>query len=1005
MIPDSSWLWMVFPAPPWQAGRPSSKGVWATWAQGLNPKPMPHMKTHSRSFAPWPRLAGLTLGTALAAIAPASAQSYFQAPYGPGGTWRIYEINPTATLTFKDAVEEARAKTDPVNNTVTGNLFSLTSAAKELFIRRNLNRQGGDVWIGLTDREGVLPLGEGGEDAQESITFGTAGDAHRLNGWKFLNGDSYGDYVNWGAGEPNNAGNIEDAVHFNTGGWNDHRSGYEENEPIFPELQPGTSQAESADAPLFRSIIEYSTDSPTPFPGIRHGAVIPPSATFNLPPHTDGNWSVRVVRDLAATGNIVDSVDQALLGEGTLVEELAPYIDFTDPDTNAAGGPILTTDPLPFPGDQPGDDDNIILVAKTRLSVATAGTYTIQVRSDDGFALRIPGQTWSEVAGAGYIDPLDPATLVFETGTGDSNTRGVITLAAGAYDVEFVNWEGAVGSYVEVTSATGTRLNAGEAQWLPLGSTATLPEINTVNAVHLKEPAAVANANFGRATGRQNNLPALRKLMEYAIDNGQATEDVREVLEIAEADMPGYPGTDWEYYLTKITGSFTLEADADGNGTGNELIDVTFGLFSDDGSSLRIIGEDFLAVNDFVAETATLVDNGGDMTLTADYPSGNTNAYGHIRLREGQSYQFEAYMYELEVGSNFNLRWQLGNQLAGGFTGGQTPLRTADYGDVLSLDEPATVINTDIPVITVPFMDLAIDMVNETVAQNVATTGAAPVLILRDSADGGSITGASYAGINSVFPVGGADYYLTKVTGTLVVDNQNGTAGESLTLTFGMFSDDGSAFRIVGQDFTFAGDAGTNADAGSPGAVLGDIGGDQAMVADLLTGNADALGVITLAEGEYAFEGYHFENAGGSGYEIWWAVGEHEAFDPTLFRPLSNNPGLFVPGNTGIPLVAAGVTPPTESFAITNFQFNATTGEFTLTFDSVADASYALDYTIGFLPAGEPPAASRWNVAPGFATVPATGASTTITGAISALVTPDGTLPDGSQSFFRVRRL
>ncbi len=975
-----------------------------------NPNPDPHMKAQPPSSRRhWWRIvaSGLAAGVYSASWAP--AQELFQAPFGPGGTWRIYETNGTATLTFRDAVEEARGKMDPVNGTVPGNLFSLTSAQKDLFIRRTLNRQGGDLWIGLTDREGLLELDEGEEDAQESQTFGAADEANRLNGWKFLNNDPYGEFMNWGAGEPNNAGNAEDAVHFNTGPWNDHRSGYGPDDPVSPLLQPGTSQDESTDPPAFRYIVEYSTNSPTPFPGIRHGSVIPPGANFNLPPNTAGHWSVRVVRefDSPLAGHIIDAVDRALLGEGAATEELVPYIDFTDPQTNAQGGPILSTDPIPFPGEVDGADDNdFLLVAKTRISVPTAGTYTFQVRSDDGFALRVAGQSWSAVAGAGYIDPLDPSTLVYETGTGDSNTRGVITLAAGGYDVTLVNWEGTGGAFCEITSATGSRPNAGEAQWLPLGSTATLPEINTVNTLHLTAPAAVANANFGRATGRGNNLPALRKYLEYAIDNGTppVAEDVRDVLEIGEAAMPGYPGVpDWDYYFTKITGRMTVDGDANNNGTANELIDVTFGLFCDDGASLRILGEDFLAVNDFeLNQTATLVDNGGDMTLTADYPAGNTDAYGHIRLREGQSYEFEAYMYELEGGSTFNLRWQLGNLIAGGFTGGQTPLRIADFGDAISLDEPAVVINMEIPLIASPFMEQAISMVNETVAQDLATTGTASMLLLRDSADGGSIVGASYAGVNSVMPVGPADHYITKISGRLKVDNQNGTAGESVPVTFCLFSDDGSAFRIVGQNFASAGDAGTG---DAAGAVLDDIGGDTAMVADMLSGNVDAIGFITLAEGEYDFEGYHYESGGGSGYEIWWAVGEHAAFDRSVFRPLDSNPGLLQPANTGIPLVEPSFPPPSGGFAITNFQFNAGTGAFAVTFDSEAGANYALDYTIGFQPSSDPPAASKWSVAPGFSSVPSAGTSTTINGNVSALITPGGTLPDGSTSFFRVRQL
>src|SRR5690606_3571856 len=98
---------------------------------------------------------GLAISSLLAATylaSYASAQQYFQAPFGPGGTWRVYEINPGQTLSFREAHELARSKTF---NGVKGHLPSVTSEAKSLFLRRNLNWSSGDIWIGLVDREGI----------------------------------------------------------------------------------------------------------------------------------------------------------------------------------------------------------------------------------------------------------------------------------------------------------------------------------------------------------------------------------------------------------------------------------------------------------------------------------------------------------------------------------------------------------------------------------------------------------------------------------------------------------------------------------------------------------------------------------------------------------------------------------------------------------------------------------------------------------------------------------
>jgi len=103
------------------------------------------------------------------------------------------------------------------------------------------------------------------------------------------------------------------------------------------------------------------------------------------------------------------------------------------------------------------------------------------------------------------------------------------------------------------------------------------------------------------------------------------------------------------------------------------------------------------------------------------------------------------------------------------------------------------------------------------------------------------------------------------VLGSLCIDNGNGIPGESIELTFRSNSDDGSQFRIVGQDFTgIAGDART---------FLEDVGGDQAITGDFFTGNSNTIGHITLVEGDYDFEAFMFEGGGGDKLEVQWQPG------------------------------------------------------------------------------------------------------------------------------------
>jgi hypothetical protein len=285
---------------------------------------------------------------------------------------------------------------------------------------------------------------------------------------------------------------------------------------------------------------------------------------------------------------------------------------------------------------------------------------------------------------------------------------------------------------------------------------------------------------------------------------------------------------------------------------------------------------------------------------------------------------------------------------------------------------------------------------DEATAQGVVNSASRPIVLLRENGDG-SITGGTFAGTAALMPVGTADNYATKVSGRLIVNDGDATTGETLTVTFGVFADDGADLRIVGQDFISVTDQ-----TGDGVAALEEVEGDKVLAADYFTGNTNAFGTIELVEGEYEFEGHHYEAGGGSGYEVWWALGSFTAFDSAAFRPLNNNAGLFLPGNTGIALAVA--QPVGSEIRITAFSYDPATGAYSVTFTSEAGANYAMQYSSG-LQAGAAGTAARWNVVPTAASVPGAAGTTTVTGSMSGLITPTGLLPDGSTSFFRVQKL
>ena len=196
----------------------------------------------------------------------AQAQVLYQAPYGAGGTWNLYEQGETE-MQWWEALETAQGET---RMGVSGDLASIQSIEENdavLFVGGGQN-----VWIGLTDREGAAPQLEqhGAMSPQESYGLNPDGGPlnRKLQGWAWTSGEPF-DFHNWNGGEPSGGdGNAEDVAHIWPGGdWNDAGSGYFEEEPEEAVLQELTSLDESG-GPSFPFVIEYRTKAATPFADI-----------------------------------------------------------------------------------------------------------------------------------------------------------------------------------------------------------------------------------------------------------------------------------------------------------------------------------------------------------------------------------------------------------------------------------------------------------------------------------------------------------------------------------------------------------------------------------------------------------------------------------------------------------------------------------------------------------------------------------------------------------------
>ena len=84
----------------------------------------------------------------------------------------------------------------------------------------------------------------------------------------------------------------------------------------------------------------------------------------------------------------------------------------------------------------------------------------------------------------------------------------------------------------------------------------------------------------------------------------------------------------------------------------------------------------------------------------------------------------------------------------------------------------------------------------------------------------------------------------------------------------------------------------------------------MALTADYNTCNTNSVGHITIDEGTYPFEGYHRENGGNAGWQIWVAEGTQAGYSQTLFSPVTSSvEPVVVPGNEGFRLVPEDFDP------------------------------------------------------------------------------------------------
>ncbi|MDB6070271.1 MAG: hypothetical protein JWL81_1442 [Verrucomicrobiales bacterium] len=394
-------------------------------------------------------------------------------------------------------------------------------------------------------------------------------------------------------------------------------------------------------------------------------ATLPPTPTGA----TAGTWDVRDIR--AAYGRTLEGAISLASGDlsgATVVNGTAPVINFNDNDgaRGNAGGGLFNND-IPFLSNTPGDDNDLITVAKATINFPAAGAYTLGVLADDGWAIKVPNAWFTGTSGTGALDPKTSNT-VYAPGFNDNPTLAVLNIpTAGNYEVFFIAQEGEGGAGWEIFSAPGAfGTVGGTGAWQLLGNFSAAPAPTPFLPATLPGPAGSA-ANWGIRFIR--GVPAqgdnIYNALNSVINNtGTNTDGTTPYLNHADLDggqldlglfnansaTPAYQVADFEF-------GGSLGADDGLVGIAKATIEIpagqggewTFGVHSDDGYALRIDGAVFSKVSG-----ASFIDPALRDTAYFRFGTGNSDARAVATLTEGP-HEVEFIWFEGGGGAYFEL--------------------------------------------------------------------------------------------------------------------------------------------------------------------------------------------------------------------------------------------------------------------------------------------------------------------------------------------------------------
>ncbi len=537
--------------------------------------------------------------------------SFWTGPYGTNGSYNLYQVvgyDYGDTATWYDAHVAATNAADPMTGSgMTGHLVSIGSTEENDFVSqikpRNL-----PTWIGLTD--------------DDSLGGFEAGNDPNSAGWVWAGTTEPVTFRSFAAGQPDNTG---DAVTMwqTLSNWDDTKSSV-----------PGSGEE---GGPELVYIIEWDIGAAGPISGARSLPAPPPLPPPVLPPVLPGPegeagafggiW----VRDNGGVTSLALATSSLLSGTGTiLTTNRVPVVNHHDPEKPGDINRVLFRDEGPYWANLVGlPDDHFATVYKGTIAIPSDGDYTFGVHSDDGFALRIRGGTFTSVNGPGAIDLSDPSTLYYPNGTGDSNTRGVMPLTAGTYPLEFLTWNGAGGAYHELYAAPGAHTADGPQFDLIGASPPGVVEVPGLLGTNVWE-VWMTNPGAHGAIGNTNTAwNALTNYLPLALGGNQADPDGINKFTYGEVNFGNHGEPGGNAYPIAGNQHFALFARATMaiTNTGTYVL----GYDGDDGGWMRVIGQSW---NEIVYQAVGNTYLDGDK-MVVNQGTGSSRVFGTMDLTNG----------------------------------------------------------------------------------------------------------------------------------------------------------------------------------------------------------------------------------------------------------------------------------------------------------------------------------------------------------------------------------